>query len=138
MKKFIFSIALFSFAFFACDKEPNPTKTIDLNEAFTLAINQTAELSTDGMKITLLDITEDSRCPTNVECIWAGRVVAEFKVEKGDESFIRSLTDNPANDAALSTSFEAFGHLVNFVEATPYPDGSTIDKDDYLVKIIIE
>jgi hypothetical protein len=140
MKKIIFSIAILASFLVACNKDDNSsTKTVSLNEIFSLKVNQTAELDTDGMKITLLEITEDSRCPTTVECFWAGRVVAEFKVEMNGESLIKTLTDNPENDPSLSTTFTAFGHLVKLEEVTPYPETTaSIPQKDYIVKIEIE
>ncbi len=139
MKKIIFSAIAIVALLVACKKDDNPNiKSVQLNEAFTLVLNQTAELEADGMRITLLGITEDSRCPTNTDCFWAGRVIAEFKVEKAGEALIKTLTDNPENDPTLSTSFTAFGHLVKLEEVAPYPDGSPIAQEDYVVKIEIE
>ena len=139
MKKIIFSAIVITAFLVACKKDDNSNeKTVQLNQAFTLVVNQTAELASDGMKITLLGITEDSRCPINTNCLWAGRVIAEFKVEKAGEELIKTLTDNPENDPSLSTSFTAFGHLVKLEEVTPYPDGSPIAQADYVVKIEIE
>lgn len=139
MKKFFFPLFAALTLVFACKKdETSNSKTVELNDVFSLKINQTAEVETDGMKITLLGITEDSRCPTNADCFWEGRVVAEFKVEKGGEAVIKTLTDNPANDPTLSTTFNAFGHLVKLDEVAPYPDGNPIEQSDYEVKIEIE
>eukprot|EP00657_Telonema_sp_P-1_P004455 TRINITY_DN20311_c0_g1_i1.p1 TRINITY_DN20311_c0_g1~~TRINITY_DN20311_c0_g1_i1.p1 ORF type:complete len:118 (-),score=31.44 TRINITY_DN20311_c0_g1_i1:150-503(-) len=36
-------------------------------------------ITLDGIKIKFAEVLEDSRCPTNVNCIWAGR--AKVKVE---------------------------------------------------------
>lgn len=143
MKKIIVPFLLAATMLVACDKNEGDTttlKAIKLNEAFTLKVNETAELASDGMKITLLGITEDSRCPTYVNCIWEGRAVAEFKVEKGGESLIKTATTNPQpSDGTLSTGFEAFGHLVTLDEVTPYPEGSDeIEQSDYKVKITVE
>ncbi len=140
MKKIIFSLVVVAaFLLFACKKDDHSnTKTVQLNQPFTLVVDQTAVLDSDGMRIKLLGITEDSRCPTNANCFWAGRVVAEFEVVKDAETVIRTLTDNPANDATLSTSFTAFGHLVMLEEVTPYPAGSPIAQKDYVVKITVE
>ncbi|MCF8245806.1 MAG: hypothetical protein K9J37_14520 [Saprospiraceae bacterium] len=139
MKNFIFAFVAVATLLFACKKDDNSnTKTVQLKEVFSLKVNQTAELSSEDWKITLLEITEDSRCPSNADCFWAGRVIAEFKVEKAGESLIKTLTDNPENDPTLSTSFTAFGHLVKLNEVTPYPDGSPIAQKDYVVEIEIE
>lgn len=37
----------------------------------------------DGPRVTPLKLIEDSRCPMNARCIWAGRVVLRAKVQGG-------------------------------------------------------
>ncbi|WP_343519816.1 hypothetical protein [Sphingomonas sp.] len=37
----------------------------------------------DGPRVTPLRVIEDSRCPANVVCVWAGRVVLRARVEGG-------------------------------------------------------
>lgn len=46
----------------------------------------------DGPTITPLKLLEDSRCPTDVQCIWAGRVKIEARVDLGSGSEIRTVT----------------------------------------------
>ncbi len=140
MKKIILSIATLALFLFACKKDDaDTTKTVQLNETFAIKVNQAAELASEDWKITLLEITEESRCPTTVECFTAGRAVAEFKIEKGGETLMMSASTLPLIDALFSDSFTAFGHLVKLVEVTPYPeDFTTIPQKDYSVKIEVE
>jgi hypothetical protein len=37
----------------------------------------------DGPRVTPLKVIEDSRCPMNARCVWAGRVVVRVKVQGG-------------------------------------------------------
>lgn len=37
----------------------------------------------DGPRVTPVHVVEDSRCPMNARCIWAGRVVLRVKVQGG-------------------------------------------------------
>jgi len=37
----------------------------------------------DGPRVTPLKLIEDSRCPMNARCVWAGRVVLRVKVQGG-------------------------------------------------------
>jgi hypothetical protein len=37
----------------------------------------------DGPRVTPLKVIEDSRCPMNARCVWAGRVVLRVKVQGG-------------------------------------------------------
>lgn len=145
MKKIIFPLFLL-LAFTACDEEnyevettaPEALKLVARN--LILQVGQTERLGEDGATITLTGIPEDSRCPTNVECFWAGRVIAEFKLEKDRQIVVKKLTDNPVGDPNLSTSFEAFGYSVTLVEVRPYPvDGNTpIEQKEYRVEISVD
>lgn len=48
----------------------------------------------DGLRIRPLSLVEDSRCPMNVTCVWAGRLVilAEVDFNGGSETFRGNLT----------------------------------------------
>ena len=47
-----------------------------------------------GLRIRPIAIVEDSRCPVNVQCVWAGRLVilAEIDFHGGSEGFRGHLT----------------------------------------------
>ena len=34
----------------------------------------------DGLRIRPIRVVEDSRCPSNVQCVWAGRLVVETEI----------------------------------------------------------
>lgn len=42
--------------------------------------NQTADLG-NGLRVRPLDVLEDSRCPQNARCVWAGRLRLKVNVE---------------------------------------------------------
>ncbi len=42
-------------------------------------LNETADLG-NGLTVRPLDVIEDSRCPANVDCVWAGRMVLRAEV----------------------------------------------------------
>jgi hypothetical protein len=54
-----------------------------------VALRQTAYV--DGPSVTPLEVIEDSRCPADVQCIWAGRVVVRTKIHLGSGDMIRDL-----------------------------------------------
>lgn len=51
----------------------------------TLAIGETRELA-GGVRVAVVDLPSDSRCPPNVQCIWAGSaaVAITFRAESSD------------------------------------------------------
>lgn len=44
------------------------------------AINQTADLG-NGLRVRPLEVLEDSRCPQNARCVWAGRLRLRVNVD---------------------------------------------------------
>ncbi len=50
-------------------QESSPPK---LGEEFELAVHQTAQITDENISITFQEVLEDSRCPVDVTCIWAG------------------------------------------------------------------
>ena len=49
-----------------------PAPQIDFANGPTAALNEVANL--DGLTVRPLAVLEDSRCPAQVQCVWAGRV----------------------------------------------------------------
>lgn len=85
--------------------------------AFSLPIGKTAGVSGSPARITFRQVREDSRCPRNVVCIWAGDARIEVTVSReGSPSETALLTlSSPGNEA------QAGGLLVRFVSLAPYP-----------------
>lgn len=57
-----------------------------------------------GPKVTVLRVLEDSRCPMEARCVWAGRVRTEVRIELGTGTRTQELgTDQPLSvaDGAL-------------------------------------
>ena len=54
----------------------------------TATAGPTAELGgtayTNGLYVRPIAVVEDSRCPTNVQCVWAGRLVVRSEVRGGN------------------------------------------------------
>ena len=49
---------------------------------------------TDGPSVRPISLIEDSRCPVDVQCVWAGRVqiLAEIDLRGGSETLRREIT----------------------------------------------
>lgn len=53
-------------------------------------INETADLG-NGLRVRPLEVLEDSRCPQNARCVWAGRLRLRLNVDGVGE---REISDN--------------------------------------------
>ena len=54
----------------------------------------------DGPWVTPLAVLEDSRCPMNAQCIWAGRTRLSVRIELGSRSETREI----ASDAPIQVA----------------------------------
>ena len=50
----------------------------------------------DGPKVTPLVVLEDSRCPMNARCVWAGQVRLSVRITLGTRSEVREIVSNKA------------------------------------------
>jgi hypothetical protein len=89
----------------------------------------------EGLRITFEGVSEDSRCPTGVQCAWAGDATAAFILEKPPAvSEHRTLHTNAR--FARQVDYDAF--VVKLVELEPYPkEGATIAPADYRATLVV-
>lgn len=106
-----------------------------LNQEFVLAIGQRASIAGEDLEIKFKDVTEDSRCPSNVTCVWAGRVTCMVEIKHGGSSSQMALTDSGLTSEYSKETYESYELAFN---VTPYPEaGKEIDKDAYRLHLII-
>ena len=84
---------------------------------FALPLGKTAAVNSSGARLTFKQVSEDSRCPVDVQCVWAGDAKIELTISRGgapDDAKVISLTA-PNNE---TTS----GHLrIRFTGLAPVP-----------------
>ncbi len=115
---------------------PNGLPTIQLDEPFTTCVHQTQWLPDAQMQLTINSVLEDSRCPAQVTCAWAGRAVLGLTLQQeGRLGYFRLSTMPP--DAQTFVYFR--GYAVKLLEVSPYPQnpGETIPDKDYRVKLVV-
>lgn len=54
----------------------------------------------DGPRVTPLEVLEDSRCPMNARCVWAGQVRLRIAIELGAGRTEREITSGTPIDVA--------------------------------------
>ena len=107
----------------------------NLDSEFALQVNQSAEIKSEDMKITFLNITSDSRCPSDVTCIWQGQAGIELDVQKGEVESTVSLSiggDSSPEESIFNS------YLIQLVDLSPYPISTkNIQPEDYTATIKI-
>ncbi|HJQ11022.1 MAG TPA: hypothetical protein VJ840_08325 [Gemmatimonadaceae bacterium] len=84
---------------------------------FSLPVGQSATLSGTGYRITFDRVTEDSRCPVDAVCVWAGDAKIQLTISRSTapaEIRIAGLT--PPNSEVVSDNLK-----IRFVALSPAP-----------------
>jgi hypothetical protein len=84
-----------------------------------LAFGEKTPIAGTELALTLVDVPEDSRCPIDVVCIWAGRATAVLGVElDGHDIGELSLTLEGGSGSA-SEMIE--GYTIKLLQLEPFP-----------------
>ena len=107
----------------ACSSAPPPdTKKVDSNGEVTLTPGESVQLQ-ESMIVQLVNVVEDSRCPTDVTCVWAGevKVLLEGSKEVMAPTYLR-----------VGDSARIGAHEVTLVRVEPQPVSTAkIARQDY-------
>lgn len=117
------------------DDEDNPAE-IRLEEKFSLKIDQVVTVNPVNIKVKFLKVTEDSRCPSDVVCIWAGQVSVLLNVNNnGNDIGDVKLTLGQNKD---DTVRDVGGYYLKLIEVKPYPISTKkIEQSEYIITLII-
>ena len=100
---------------FVCPNTPKPTPTQTVKVSNTAKLGE--KVSYNGLFITPIQVTEDSRCPIDVQCVWAGRVVLNAKLERNGKTqtvIFDSLKQNVVVFEGKSVSLIKVGPSANY------------------------
>ncbi|MFI0352764.1 hypothetical protein [Actinomadura sp. 9N407] len=97
----------------ACTEHDPRGGNVRLRQVFALAIGDTARLQGTGLTVTLRGVRDDSRCPEDVDCGWAG-----------DATVIVAVTDG--RSAPAEHEFHTYRHMYR----KPQPSGDPTRRPD--------
>ncbi len=122
----------------AADAQSCRTTMLDKN--FVLRVGEEIVLAKQGLKIKFVSVPEDSRCPTNVNCIWAGNARVMLHVGKvTGKPFKLELNTNPGAATNMAAGERGSGiYEINLVEVSPHPvAGQPIALRSYVVTLVV-
>jgi len=106
-----------------------------IDKEFSLGIGQTANIEGEKLVIKFKAVLEDSRCPINVVCVWAGNGKVEFEILDIDGQN-KTVTLNTEEEPRVTT---LKGHTLKLISLNPPRiDGVSISPGDYSVKLLVE
>jgi len=87
-------------------------------QAFALPLGQTAAVKGTDVRLTFKDVRTDSRCPIDVQCVWAGEAKIGLVISGGgtpEETTVLTLTPAADSEARAGT------FRIKFVGLAPVP-----------------
>lgn len=107
--------------------QQNEEEPIDVPKiAIKIPLGKTVD--TQGYSVTFKEVLEDSRCPTNVTCVWAGRVRIKVEINKAGKQLAEevlifgAVQPEEEKNHLFFTSEEL---KLEGIKVTPYPKTET-------------
>lgn len=139
MKQF-FCLGLIALFFNAtgCNKNDSGI-TFELGKSFIAGYNVQVPWENDpGITVRFNKTVEDSRCPIDAECIWAGRVVVEVTFTQGGNSETKSLALGDYSGSGYSNTVTFGNFSVELLNVLPAPKTShQIAQDEYQLELVV-
>jgi hypothetical protein len=97
------------------------TVEFHLNEEFALAGGQDAVIAGEKLRFHFEDVLEDSRRPTQTECVWTGQArIATVVGPAGSTPTTVAFSTNPAPDQNVQTA-QVGEYVIELISLDPYP-----------------
>lgn len=131
MKYIILSV--FTITLAMCHKDPVSNGNLPLNQEVEIANNTILTNPDENIQLKMVRVTEDSRCPTTVDCVWMGDAVPQFIfTAQGKESTFELHTSLTPQDTTI------YGYNIRLVKLNPYPQTpEVIPQSSYVSTVIV-
>ena len=109
------------------------TSRAEVGQAFDLRVGEEATVGETGVRIRFDGVSQDSRCPTGVQCVWSGdaEVALRITTAAGPTNLVLHTNVDPR-------TANAGGHLIRLEGLRPYPaEGASIPRGEYIATLIV-
>ena len=118
---------------------------VRVGEEFSLAPGESARIRDTDLVLIFDAVTEDSRCPANVVCIWEGNARAQFTLRQYDALDERTMEVHDDSIELNTSSRFPRGRIVlvglsrsNLVMRSLGPQPPVTDPKSYVATLLIE
>jgi hypothetical protein len=139
--RFGFLVLLFGLMLVGCqlgiETEMNPASA-NLGEVFTVAAGEEATINGENLRLRFVEVLEDSRCPTEVNCAWTGQARIAITVQQGEgEPVTVAFNTNPAPDQNQQTAVVG-AYTIELQSLEPYPQTTAaIPFEEYRATLVV-
>jgi len=133
----IFAGFLAAVIYAGCEKELKLKSTLLLNDTIEMANFETKYNHENSIVLRMDSVLGDSRCPSNVQCVWEGNAEVRFLFtvdSKGTDFVLNTNVDKQFNsDTVIS------GYRIKLLDLSPYPeDPGEILQVEYNSKVLVQ
>ncbi len=115
--------------------EPVRDNTLVLGDTVNVSYGETLHNFKEQIWITFDSVYEDSRCPLDVECVWAGNAKLGFTFKQSIRKTSFTLNTHPNFNRDTTVYF----YQISLVDVLPYPySDSTYTAGDYTARIVVD
>ena len=100
----------------ACQVVPAPDSTPPAPQGSAVALGQSVQVG--DVSVTPVGVVEDSRCPVNARCVWAGRLVVRTRIDGAGW--------RDSADRRLGETYGTHGKVIALVSGEP---GKTAERE---------
>jgi uncharacterized Zn finger protein len=131
--KFLFIFLLF-FSWTWQGQTAEPGKEVSLDEEFTIKFGQQVEVKDANLRITFTAVEEDSRCPVDVVCVWAGNARLNLEVKRSKKKFVSSAVNTTVGPREIVFK----GYRVKLIAVKPERKvGIPVPPADYEATLVV-
>lgn len=125
----------------SCNHQKSNVTEVSPNNPISINAGETISLEKENLEITFSMISEDSRCPQDVQCVWSGVAVAQIFLtntkNKTTQNITLSTLEMPGRKLVKSINYNGF--LLTLRQVDPYPKTSgSIAAQDYKIILLVE
>jgi hypothetical protein len=115
-----------------CDRAGTGVVCARLGEEFDLRLNETAYIASTPLSVQAEAVREDSRCPIDVVCAWAGNARVSLTLREGTNAYGADV-----NSTLQPRAVSRFGYTVELLDIRP-PQVSTqtIPGGAYVIRLV--
>jgi hypothetical protein len=122
-----------------CSKNTELTgdSSFSLNDTLQLAINKSAINNDNQLTISIDSVLNDSRCPSDVVCIWEGNAAVRFLFANNGKETKFVLNTHGGDNFRSDTIIDKYS--IQLVNLKPYPISTkVISNDEYVAELLIK
>jgi hypothetical protein len=131
----IIVIGLLAMLITACSSSAYEYRKERLVTNVEVPLGEAELVANTSLSVKFDSIEQDSRCPINAKCLWAGVAIVNVTVING-EGVLKNIKLSSVNYETFNTTEKVFGKNIELMAVLPNPSAGTGAKPEIIKKLI--